>query len=171
MKQTKKTQQPIANIPQTSPILHQVKSLKRSWIATIIGGIIGGVVPALVYDIAHHQVQGNRALWLIVAGGLVFSATNVFKWSFLASQNYYIAIGFTVLMESSLTFTQGWTSKTSLGVLIGVNAISYAHSIVSGSQVTRTRQSGKKKVSSKKIEPLVKSILTFPAVDATVQPA
>ncbi len=63
--------------PKDYSILSQLRGLKSQWLATAIGGIIGAIVPVLVYRIAHYHVEATPALWLIVAGGLLFSASSV----------------------------------------------------------------------------------------------
>jgi hypothetical protein len=157
----KKQKTSIPQTPVESSILHQVKSLKKSWIATIVGAVLGGIVPGLIFDVAHNQTQSHPYLWVFVGAGLAFSATNVFKWSYLASKNILIAAGFTVLLEGGMTLTQGWTSWVSLGVLVGINAIAYAHSIVVGGKAVSVRLPGKKKSSRKAEKPLTTEVTSL----------
>lgn len=61
-------------------ILGQLRALRGQRLASVIGGVIGAVVPLLVYRIAHYHAADTPALWLIVAGGLLFSASSVYGW-------------------------------------------------------------------------------------------
>jgi VIT1/CCC1 family predicted Fe2+/Mn2+ transporter len=50
-------------------ILSQLRALRGQRLATVVGSIVGAVVPVLVYRIAHYHAGDTPALWLIVAGG------------------------------------------------------------------------------------------------------
>lgn len=121
-------------------ILSQLRALRGQRLATITGSIIGAVVPVLVYRIAHHHAGDTPALWLIVAGGLLFSASSVYGWGMkLFGGAWYKAGGFTVLLELSTVFVRGWESKLALSILILINAINLAHALVVGNRPTRRK--------------------------------
>jgi hypothetical protein len=65
--------------PPNAGVLYQIKSLGRSPLATLAGAIIGGFVPAATYILAHYQAPETPLLWLLVAGGLLYSALTVFE--------------------------------------------------------------------------------------------
>jgi len=121
-------------------ILSQLRALRGQRLATITGSIIGAVVPVLVYRIAHHHAGDTPALWLIVAGGLLFSASSVYGWGMkLFANAWYKAGGFTVLVELSTVFVQGWESKLALSILILINAVNLAHALVVGNRPTKRK--------------------------------
>lgn len=126
--------------PKDYSILSQLRGLKSQWLATVIGAVIGAVVPVLVYRIAHHHAADTPALWLIVAGGLLFSASSVYGWGMkLFGGAWYKAGGFTVLLELSTVFVNGWESKLALSILILINAVNLAHALVVGNKATRRK--------------------------------
>lgn len=121
-------------------ILSQLRALRGQRLATVTGCIIGAVVPVLVYRIAHHHAAISPALWLIVAGGLLFSASSVYSWGMrLFGGAWYKAGGFTILLELSTVFVQGWESKLALSILILINAVNLAHALVVGNRPARRK--------------------------------
>ena len=128
MKKTK------ASVSKDYSILSQLRGLKSQWLATGIGGIIGAIVPVLVYRIAHYHVEATPALWLIVAGGLLFSASSVYGWGIKLFGQWYKAGGFTLLIELSTVFVEGWESYVALSVLCLINAVNMAHALVVGNR-------------------------------------
>lgn len=120
-------------------ILSQLRGLKSQWLATIIGCVIGAIVPLLVYRIAHYHVSDTPALWLIVAGGLLFSASSVYGWGLKLFGAWYKAGGFTLLIELSTVFVQGWESYIALSVLMAINAVNMAHALVVGNRAARRK--------------------------------
>jgi hypothetical protein len=116
-------------------ILSELRALRGQRLASVIGAVIGAVVPVLVYRIAHHHAGITPALWLIVAGGLLFSASSVYSWGLrLFGGAWYKAGGFTVLIELSTVFVQGWESKLALSILILINGVNLAHALVVGAK-------------------------------------
>ena len=121
-------------------ILSQLRALRGQRLATVVGSIVGAVVPVLVYRIAHHHAGDTPALWLIVAGGLLFSASSVYGWGMkLFGGQWYKAGGFTVLVELSTVFIQGWESKLALSILILINAVNLAHALVVGNRPAKRK--------------------------------
>lgn len=121
-------------------ILGQLRALRGQRLASVIGGVIGAVVPLLVYRIAHYHAADTPALWLIVAGGLLFSASSVYGWGLkLFGGAWYKAGGFTVLLELSTVFVQGWEGRLALAVLILINAVNLAHALVVGNRPAKRK--------------------------------
>ena len=119
-------------------ILSQLRGLRGQRLAALVGGLVGAIVPLLVYRIAHYHAGATPALWLIVAGGLLFSASSVYGWGLkLFGGAWYKAGGFTLLIELSTVFVQGWESKLALAVLILINAVNMAHALVVGNKAAR----------------------------------
>jgi hypothetical protein len=110
-------------------VIHQVKRafLPGARLAGFIGLVIGGFVPVATWTIVHLEVAAMPALWLLVGGGLLYSALTVFQWGQAAFGNAFKASGFCVLLEGILTF--GHTralSLAALAVLVFINAVSAA---------------------------------------------
>ena len=127
-----------APAPRDYSILSELRALRGQRLASVVGAIVGAVVPVLVYRIAHHHAGDTPALWLIVAGGLLFSASSVYSWGLrLFGGAWYKAGGFTVLIELSTVFVKGWESKLALAVLILINAINLSHALVVGHKPAR----------------------------------
>ena len=128
-------------VPNTQySILGQLRALRGQRLATVIGGIIGAVVPVLVYRIAHYHAAETPALWLIVAGGLLFSASSVYGWGLrLFGGAWYKAGGFTVLLELSTVFVDGWEGRLALSILVLINAVNLAHALVVGNRPARRK--------------------------------
>lgn len=121
-------------------ILSQLRALRGQRLASLTGAIIGAVVPVLVYRIAHYHAADTPALWLIVAGGLLFSASSVYGWGLrLFGDAWYKAGGFTILLELSTVFVKGWESKLALSVLILINSINLAHALVVGNKPAKRK--------------------------------
>ena len=121
-------------------ILSQLRALRGQRLASVVGSIVGAVVPILVYRIAHHHAAETPALWLIVAGGLLFSASSVYSWGMrLFGGAWYKAGGFTVLLELSTIFVNGWESKLALSILVLINAVNLAHALVVGNRPARRK--------------------------------
>ena len=120
-------------------ILSQLRGLKSQWLATCIGCVIGAIVPVLVYRIAHYHVEATPALWLIVAGGLLFSASSVYGWGLKLFSAWYKAGGFTLLIELSTVFVEGWESYVALSVLCLINAVNMSHALVIGNRVSKRK--------------------------------
>lgn len=121
-------------------ILSQLRALRGQRLATVTGAVIGAVVPVLVYRIAHHHAAETPALWLIVAGGLLFSASSVYGWGMrLFGNAWYKAGGFTVLIELSTIFVNGWESKLALSILVLINAVNLAHALVVGNRAAKRK--------------------------------
>jgi len=110
----------------TLPIVMQVKKafLKKNRLATLAGFILGGFVPVAGYTIAHTEVSVDPHLWVLVGGSLSYSAWTVIKWGILAFRNTFKSIGFTVLIEGTMTFAHTeWLSIAGLVLLILINGI------------------------------------------------
>ncbi len=112
--------------------LTMIQQTRRSFsrgarLAGVIGLIIGGFVPVATYTVVHFEVASNPLLWVLVAGGLIYSALTVFQWAKNAFGSTVKAIGFCILLEGILTFAHSMPlSLSALAVLVFVNAVSAA---------------------------------------------
>lgn len=85
------------------------------------GIVLGGIIPAITYEVAHYQVEGKAMLWLAVAGGLAYSAPMVAAW-FARYAGPLKSWGFVISLETALTVTDNVTAIPALLALIGLNA-------------------------------------------------
>ena len=96
-------------------------------LAGFTGLIIGGFVPVATWTVVHYEVSAMPALWLLVAGGLIYSALTVYQWAKSAFGNAAKALGYCVLLEGILCFGHNLAlSLSALTILVFVNAISAA---------------------------------------------
>jgi hypothetical protein len=99
-------------------------------LAAIVGTLLGGLVPLATFTLVHQEVGTYPMLWLMVAGGLAYSAISVFKWGRQAFQMPAKAIGFVLLLEGTVTFSHThWLAITGLAFLIAINGVSAAVSL------------------------------------------
>lgn len=96
-------------------------------LAGFTGLAIGGFVPVATYTIVHFECNAHPQLWLLVAGGLMYSAMTVFGWASAAFGNRAKAVGFCALLEGILTFGHiPALGLASLAMLVFINAVSAA---------------------------------------------
>ncbi len=117
------------NIADLGPIAQIKESVKpRNRLAAFTGVMLGGFVPLASYWIAHHEVVG-AGYWMpvmvtLVFGGLIYSAKTVYQWARVAFDCPWKAVGFVVLLEGTMIFSNTmWLGVTALSLLIGMNAI------------------------------------------------
>lgn len=97
---------------------------KKHRLAMSAGFVLGGWIPITTYSIIHWQAQSMRLLWLLVAGGLVYSALTVYQWAKLAFHQSLKAIGFAVLLEGAMTFVPDpWIGVPCLFLLVIINGL------------------------------------------------
>jgi len=119
-------------------------SHKRNRVAMVAGFILGGWVPMVTYLVSHIHVQDLPMLWLLVAGGLTYSAMTVFSWAKIAFRHPLKALGFVVLLEGAMTFVpDGWIGLPSLGLLILINGLATGTNLVNDSRVNRQLTRGR----------------------------
>ena len=119
----------IENRPRfnTESIVHQVKAAthKSNRIAMTAGFILGSFVPAASYELVHYEVASQPMLWILVTGGLTYSALTVYQWAKVAFKHPAKALGFVVLLEGILTFSaSAWLSGSALALLVAINGVS-----------------------------------------------
>jgi len=104
------------------------KSLKKeNRLATSIGAVLGGFVPASCFVLAHLEIA--KEFWYdpktaLVIGGLVFSAKTVYQWGKMAFRDGSKALGFVLLIEGVMIFSgTTWLAHLALALLVGINAV------------------------------------------------
>jgi hypothetical protein len=114
-------------------VLSQIDSIRNHPLAGFVGFILGGFVPGAVYTVAHYQVQARWYLWVLVAGGLLYSAKTVYQWGVLVFGDRLKATGFVLLIEASMTFADGKLVPISaLVLLVAINGVAAAHALAVG---------------------------------------
>lgn len=121
--------------PEVKPlgIIDQIKKalLKKNRLAMLAGFVLGGFVPTASYTLAHFEVAAMPLLWILVTGGLIYSAKTVYDWASIAFGNPIKAVGFVVLIEGVMTFaTTYWLSIAALCLLVAVNGIATGCNLV-----------------------------------------
>jgi hypothetical protein len=98
-------------------------------LATLLGALLGAIAPVVTYTVSHNAITTDIPLHLqtasyIVAGGLLFSAYSVVSWASRAFSSPAKAIGWTLLLEGTMTFLGiGWLAVLCLVYLVAINAI------------------------------------------------
>ena len=96
-------------------------------LAAVMGFLLGGFIPVATFVIVHYEVATYPALWVLVVGGLAYSAISVYKWAKMAFQMIIKAAGFVLLLEGVVTFAHTPALPyVGLAVLIAINGISAA---------------------------------------------
>jgi len=132
MSKTRRSRRTVKDRSATTDIVSQIECSVRHPQATLIGALIGGVVPWFARSLAHEQVPaawsaGNFSLIAImiavVLGCAIFSALTVYKFGCAAFGDARKAIGFTLALEGVMLVSTGGTSVAALVVLIAINAL------------------------------------------------
>jgi hypothetical protein len=116
----------------TVDIVSQLECAIRRPHATLIGAVVGGLVPWFARTLAHDQLPaawsaGSRALAAImiavVLGCAVFSAITVYKFGRATFGCAKKALGFVAAIEGVMLVSTGITSSVALAVLVLINAL------------------------------------------------
>lgn len=125
-------------IRRNAGVVEQVRiALAREHrLATLIGALLGAVVPFVTFIVAHYQLSAEP--WrdpkaLLVLGGLLYSARTVYQWGRLALDSWPKALGFTVLLEGVMVASsQLWLAVVALVYLCLINAIATGVTLARG---------------------------------------
>jgi hypothetical protein len=121
----------------TTPVLNQIQTFRSNTTAAVAGSLLGAIIPAISFDVAHNRMDFTSFTFLltmqalIVLACLVFSGIKVYQWAALVNRSRVLGAAFTVILEVTLLFTTGWTAYAAISVLIAINAMSYAFALVS----------------------------------------
>jgi hypothetical protein len=132
-KRAKSKRVKLVSIREASSVVDQARiAFSVSAIGSLIGIILGAAIPLTTYMIAHYEVKEVWSIFtVLVLGGLLFSAKNVFKWSKDAFRDSWKAFGFVALIEGAMVFSKiHWISLLGLGILIAINAIATGANLV-----------------------------------------
>jgi hypothetical protein len=93
----------------------------------LLGFAVGAFVPLASYMVVHTEVDKRPLMWFLVAGGLLYSSTSVYTWAVQMFHWRLRALGFVVLLESTLTFCGiRWLGLAGLAILMLLNALNAA---------------------------------------------
>ena len=93
----------------------------------LLGFAVGAFVPLASYTVVHTEVSTRPLMWFLVAGGLLYSSTSVYSWAVQMFHWRLRALGFVVLLESTLTFCNiHWLGLAGLAILMLLNALNAA---------------------------------------------
>lgn len=113
--------------PRALSLVEQIRRAAqvRNRLAMLSGAVLGGFIPIAVYVVAHNETSARPPMWLLVAGGLAFSATTVYGFGRSAFGHPVKAAGFVVLMEGVLVFSDTqFLAWAALALLALINAVS-----------------------------------------------
>ncbi|HSX23210.1 MAG TPA: hypothetical protein VLE97_10605, partial [Gaiellaceae bacterium] len=143
----------------TTDIVSQVECAIRHPQATLIGALVGGLVPWFARTLAHHEVPsaweaGNTglasAMLAVVLGCAVFSALTVYKFGLASFGDRRKALGFTLALEGVMLVSSGATSNAALAVLILINAVANGSVIaLSRAATCKQREAGARRAATR----------------------
>ena len=148
-KSNKRSRRPAADRSATTDIVTQLECAIRRPQATLIGALVGGIVPWFARTLAHDQLPaawtaGNSALALVmlavVIGCALFSAITVYKFGRATFNDTRKALGFVAAIEGVMLVSTGATSDVALFVLILINALANGSSIALAREATCKRR-------------------------------
>lgn len=140
---------PARKISRRPGIIEQIRVAcsREHRLATIIGALIGAIVPLATFVLAHYEVSLRLDLsgspdvrGLIVLGGLVFSMRTVIEWGRMALGSSAKAIAFAVLLEGVMVLSSHtWLAVIALVYLAGINAIATGVTLARGAAALSKR--------------------------------
>ena len=98
-------------------------------LATVLGFVLGGIIPIATYVEAHFDIREGVALYAqvppyLVLGGLIFSAKTVFAWLNLTWRDSWKAVGTVAVLEGvMITSDVPALPLVLLTVLVAINGI------------------------------------------------
>ena len=151
MSRTKRSRRtrPTSDKSATVDIVTQLECAIRRPQATLIGALVGGLVPWFARTLAHDQLpaawsSGNTALaavmLAVVLGCACFSGITVYKFGRATFGDTRKAFGFVLAIEGVMLVSTGVTSTVALAVLIAINALANGASIALARDATCRRQ-------------------------------
>ena len=133
----------------TTDVVTQLECAIRRPQATLIGALVGGIVPWFARTLAHDQLPaafsagrtGLAAVMLaVVLGCALFSAITVYKFGCATFGDTRKALGFVAAIEGVMLVSTGATSNVALFVLILINALANGSAIALAREATCKRR-------------------------------
>lgn len=141
----------------TTDVVTQLECAIRRPQATLIGALVGGLVPWFARTLAHDQLpatwsSGNHGLAMVmlavVLGCAVFSAITVYKFGRATFGDTRKALGFVLAIEGVMLVSTGVTSTVALVVLIAINALANGAAIALARDATCRRREAAQRASA-----------------------
>lgn len=148
-KSTRRSRRVNTDRSATTDIVTQLECAIRRPQATLIGALVGGIVPWFARTLAHGEVpsawsSGNHGLALVmlavVLGCACFSAITVYKFGRATFNDTRKALGFVLAIEGVMLVSTGATSSVALAVLVAINALSNGSAIALARDATCKRR-------------------------------
>ena len=133
----------------TTDVVTQLECAIRHPQATLIGALVGGVVPWFASTLAHKELPsawsaGHHAVaWVMLAvviGCACFSGLTVYKFGRATFGDARKALGFVLAIEGVMLVSSGTTSTVALGILIAINALANGSAIALAREATCRRR-------------------------------
>ena len=163
----------------TVDVVTQLEVAIRRPQATLIGALVGGLVPWFARTLAHDQLpatwsSGNHGLAMVllavVLGCAMFSAITVYKFGCATFGDTRKALGFVLAIEGVMLVSTGATSNVALAVLIAINALANGAAIALSRDATcRRRDADARRAATARARSQAAAArkTTIPVVDAT----
>jgi hypothetical protein len=148
-KRTRRSVRQVADRSATTDVVTQLECAIRRPQATLIGALVGGIVPWFARTLAHDQLpaawaSGSTALaavmLAVVLGCALFSAITVYKFGRATFGDTRKALGFVAAIEGVMLVSTGATSNVALFVLILINALANGSAIALAREATCKRR-------------------------------
>jgi hypothetical protein len=139
----------VADRSATVDVVTQLECAIRRPQATLIGALVGGLVPWFARTLAHDQLpatwsSGNQGLAMVllavILGCACFSAITVYKFGCATFGDTRKALGFVLAIEGVMLVSTGATSNVALAVLIAINALANGAAIALARDATCRRR-------------------------------
>lgn len=164
----------------TVDIVSQLECAIRRPQATLIGALVGGLVPWFARTLAHEEIPatwstGSHPLALVmiavVLGCACFSGLSVYKFGRATFGDARKAIGFTLALEGVMLVSQGATSAVALLVLVLINALGNGAAIALARDATcRRREADARRAATRARSRSSRPITPAPRVPAADRP-
>jgi len=137
-KRRSRSRRPSPDRSATTDVVTQLECAIRRPQATLIGALVGGIVPWFGRTLAHGEVPaawsaGNHGLvavmLAVVLGCGIFSGLTVYKFGRATFGDERKALGFVLAIEGVMLVSTGTTSAVALAVLIAINALANGSAI------------------------------------------
>ena len=144
-----KPRREVRNLKMTIDIVSQLECAIRRPQATLIGALVGGLVPWFARTLAHEEIPstwsaGSHMLALamiaVVLGCACFSGLSVYKFGCATFGDTRKALGFTLALEGVMLVSHGATSAVALVTLILINALANGSVIALAREATCRRR-------------------------------
>ena len=173
-KTARRTRRANADKSATTDVVTQLECAIRRPQATLIGALVGGIVPWFARTLAHDQLPaawsaGNTPLAMVmlavVLGCAVFSAITVYKFGRATFGCVKKAFGFVAAIEGVMLVSTGVTSHIALLVLILINALANGSAIALAREAACKRREAAARASTTRARR--RSQAVTPPVDAS----